>query len=49
MVATKALLRHGLREKLDVALESESLLLIQHWCSSECQEAIKVYIEEKGQ
>ena len=49
MEATKALLRHSLRKKLDVALESESLLLVQHWCSSECQEAIKTYVEEKGQ
>ncbi|XP_058805115.1 uncharacterized protein LOC131672128 [Phymastichus coffea] len=49
MEATKALLRHSLRKKLDVALESESFLLIQHWCSEECQEAIKAYIEEKGQ
>ncbi|CAG5106506.1 Protein of unknown function [Cotesia congregata] len=47
MEATKALLRHSLRKKLDAALESESYLLIQHWCSIECQEAIKLYLDEK--
>lgn len=49
MEATKALLRHSLRKKLDAALESESYLLIQHWCSIECQEAIKAYLDEKVQ
>ncbi|KAH0537860.1 nucleolar protein dao-5-like [Cotesia glomerata] len=49
MEATKALLRHSLRKKLDAALESESYLLIQHWCSIECQEAIKLYLDEKVQ
>ncbi|KYQ58223.1 Chromodomain Y-like protein [Trachymyrmex zeteki] len=47
MEATKALLRHSLRKKLDAALESETYLLIQHWCSIECQTAIKAYIDEK--
>ncbi|XP_034940981.1 uncharacterized protein [Chelonus insularis] len=47
MVATKALLRHSLRKKLDAALESESYVLIQHWCSQECQEAIRTYLDEK--
>ncbi|EFN65862.1 Chromodomain Y-like protein 2 [Camponotus floridanus] len=49
MEATKALLRHSLRKKLDAALESETYLLIQHWCSVECQTAIKAYIEGKIQ
>ncbi|KAM0734953.1 Chromodomain Y-like protein 2 [Formica fusca] len=49
MEATKALLRHSLRKKLDAALESETYLLIQHWCSMECQTAIKAYIEGKIQ
>ncbi|KAL0106022.1 hypothetical protein PUN28_016027 [Cardiocondyla obscurior] len=47
MEATKALLRHSLRKKLDAALESETYLLIQHWCSAECQNAITAYIDEK--
>ncbi|XP_011687299.1 PREDICTED: uncharacterized protein LOC105449665 isoform X1 [Wasmannia auropunctata] len=47
MEATKALLRHSLRKKLDAALESETYLLIQHWCSVECQTAIKAYIDGK--
>ncbi|XP_024886389.1 proteoglycan 4-like isoform X1 [Temnothorax curvispinosus] len=49
MEATKALLRHSLRKKLDAALESETYLLIQHWCSAECQTAIKAYIDGKIQ
>ncbi|KAJ8672832.1 hypothetical protein QAD02_004092 [Eretmocerus hayati] len=49
MEATKALLRFSLRKKLSIAIESESLLLVNHWCSSECQEAIRDYIKEKGQ
>ncbi|XP_076247387.1 uncharacterized protein LOC143187200 isoform X2 [Calliopsis andreniformis] len=49
MEATKALLRHTLRKKLDAALESETYLLIQHWCSTECQTAIKAYIDGKVQ
>lgn len=49
MEATKALLRHSLRKKLDAALESETYLLIQHWCSVECQTAIKAYIDGKIQ
>ncbi|KAK0182716.1 hypothetical protein PV327_000825 [Microctonus hyperodae] len=49
MEATKALLRHSLRKKIDAALESESYLLIQHWCSAECQEAIRAYMDEKVQ
>lgn len=49
MEATKALLRHSLRKKLDAALESESYLLVQHWCSAECQEAIRAYMDEKVQ
>ncbi|XP_072765239.1 uncharacterized protein [Anoplolepis gracilipes] len=49
MEATKALLRHSLRKKLDAALESETYLLIQHWCSVECQTAVKAYIEGKIQ
>ncbi|XP_018402163.1 PREDICTED: uncharacterized protein LOC108779275 isoform X2 [Cyphomyrmex costatus] len=47
MEATKALLRHSLRKKLDAALESETYLLIQHWCSIECQTTIKAYIDGK--
>ncbi|XP_043497629.1 uncharacterized protein LOC122521185 [Polistes fuscatus] len=47
MEATKALLRHSLRKKLDAALESETYLLIQNWCSTECQLAIKAYIDGK--
>lgn len=47
MEATKTLLRHSLRKKLDAALESETYLLIQHWCSIECQNAIKAYIDGK--
>ncbi|KYM80222.1 Chromodomain Y-like protein [Atta colombica] len=47
MEATKALLRHSLRKKLDAALESETYLLIQHWCSIECQTAIKAYVDGK--
>ncbi|XP_026670345.1 uncharacterized protein LOC108626137 isoform X2 [Ceratina calcarata] len=49
MEATKTLLRHSLRKKLDAALESETYLLIQHWCSAECQTAIKAYIDGKIQ
>lgn len=49
MEATKALLRHSLRKKLDAALESETYLLIQHWCSVECQTAMKAYIDGKVQ
>ncbi|XP_043259998.1 putative leucine-rich repeat-containing protein DDB_G0290503 [Colletes gigas] len=49
MEATKALLRQSLRTKLDAALESETYLLIQHWCSAECQTAIKAYIDGKVQ
>ncbi|XP_076281569.1 uncharacterized protein LOC143209600 isoform X2 [Lasioglossum baleicum] len=49
MEATKALLRHSLRKKLDAALESETYLLIQHWCSAECQTAMKAYIDGKVQ
>lgn len=49
MEAMKALLRHSLRKKLDAALESESYLLVQHWCSAECQAAIKAYIDGKIQ
>ncbi|XP_067215943.1 titin homolog isoform X2 [Linepithema humile] len=49
MEATKALLRHSLRKKLDAALESETYLLIQHWCSADCQNAIKAYIDGKIQ
>ncbi|XP_015608329.1 uncharacterized protein LOC107274086 isoform X2 [Cephus cinctus] len=49
MEATKALLRNSHRKELDAALESESYLLVQHWCSSECQRAIKSYIDEKVQ
>ncbi|XP_066588433.1 uncharacterized protein [Prorops nasuta] len=47
MEATKALLRHSLRRKLEAALESETFLLIQHWCSTECQTAMKDYIDGK--
>ncbi|XP_015120706.1 muscle M-line assembly protein unc-89 [Diachasma alloeum] len=49
MEATKALLRHSLRSKLAAALESESYLLVQHWCSTECQNAIRAYMDEKVQ
>ncbi|XP_014215335.1 mucin-4 isoform X2 [Copidosoma floridanum] len=49
MEATKAMLRRSLRESLDPYLESESYLLVQHWISSECQGAMKAFIEEKGQ
>ncbi|XP_011875959.1 PREDICTED: uncharacterized protein LOC105566507 isoform X2 [Vollenhovia emeryi] len=49
MEATKTLLRHSLRKKLDAALESETYLLIQHWCTTECQTAIKAYIDGKIQ
>ena len=49
MEATKALLRHSLRKKLDAALASENYLLVEHWCSSECQAAITAYIDEKIQ
>lgn len=49
MEATKALLRHSLRKKLDAALESETYLLTQQWCSAECQTAIKAYIDGKIQ
>ncbi|XP_011632936.1 uncharacterized protein LOC105424416 isoform X1 [Pogonomyrmex barbatus] len=49
MEATKALLRHSLRKKIDAALESETYLLVQHWCSAECQTAIKAYIDGKIQ
>ncbi|XP_011305894.1 titin [Fopius arisanus] len=49
MEATKALLRHSLRSKLSAALESESYLLVQHWCSTECQNAIRAYMDEKVQ
>lgn len=49
MEATKVLLRHSLRKKLDAALESETYLLVQQWCSAECQTAIKAYIDGKIQ
>ncbi|XP_033229938.1 uncharacterized protein LOC117181418 [Belonocnema kinseyi] len=47
MKATKALLRQSLRNKLNAALESETHILVQHWCSAECQEAIKAYVARK--
>lgn len=46
MEATKALLRHSLRTKLDAALESETHLLVQHWISAECQSNFKKFLEE---
>lgn len=49
MIATKAMLRQSLRENLDSYLDSENYLLVQQWISPECQEAIKAFIEEKGQ
>ncbi|XP_063236625.1 uncharacterized protein LOC134538935 [Bacillus rossius redtenbacheri] len=45
MEATKALLRHGLRAKLDAALDSEAQLLVQHWSSAECQEGLRRFLE----
>ena len=47
METTKAFLRHSLRKKLDGALDSESLLLVLHWCTAECQEAIRSFISDK--
>nr|CAD7423466.1 unnamed protein product [Timema monikensis] len=47
MEATKALLRHSLRSKLDAALDSESALLVQHWCSSECQASFRSFLEQE--
>ncbi|XP_043467472.1 probable serine/threonine-protein kinase DDB_G0282963 isoform X2 [Leptopilina heterotoma] len=43
MEATKALLRQSLRNKLNDALESETHILVNQWCSDECQVAIKKY------
>ncbi|XP_049810148.1 uncharacterized protein LOC126253090 [Schistocerca nitens] len=45
MEATKALLRHGLRTKLEASLESEIHLLVQHWCTTECQNNIRNFLE----
>lgn len=45
MEATKALLRHGLRTKLEASLESEVHLLVQHWCTTECQNNIRNFLD----
>ncbi|GLH12041.1 Chromodomain Y-like protein 2 [Gryllus bimaculatus] len=47
MEATKALLRHSLRTKLDAALESETHLLVQHWISAECQASFKKFLDDE--
>lgn len=47
MEATKAILRQDLRQKLDAALESEMCILTDHWCSMECQAAMKAYIDDQ--
>ncbi|KAF4524916.1 hypothetical protein B566_EDAN013665 [Ephemera danica] len=48
MEGSKLLLRDSLRSNLDAALEAESALLVQHWCSSECQNAYRALLEAEG-
>ncbi|XP_071453310.1 uncharacterized protein [Hetaerina americana] len=45
MQAMKALLRLNLRVKLEATLDSESSLLVQHWCSPECQRNFRKFLE----
>ncbi|XP_046396986.1 uncharacterized protein LOC124163918 isoform X2 [Ischnura elegans] len=45
MQAMKALLRLNLRVKLEATLDSESSLLVQHWCSPECQRNFRRFLE----
>lgn len=47
MLATKTLLRKNLRKNLDVDLEAEAQILIEQWCTPECQQLIKAYLDEK--
>ena len=49
MEATKSVLRQDLCKKLEEALEADSKMLVQHWCSDECQERIKTYLNEQIQ
>lgn len=47
MEATKALLRHTLRAKLEAALDSEVPLLVQHWISTECQTNFRRFLDDE--
>lgn len=47
MEATKALLRHTLRAKLEAVLDSEVPLLVQHWISSECQTNFRHFLDDE--
>jgi len=47
MEATKALLRHTLRAKLEAALDSEVPLLVQHWISMECQTNFRRFLDDE--
>ncbi|XP_069701223.1 serine-rich adhesin for platelets [Periplaneta americana] len=47
MEATKALLRHSLRAKLEAALDSEVPLLVQHWISAECQANFRRFLDDE--
>lgn len=46
MEATKALLRHSLRTKLEAALDLEVPLLVRHWITNECQKNFQRFLEE---
>lgn len=47
MEATKALLRHTLRAKVEAALDSEVSLLVQHWISTECQTNFRRFLDDE--
>lgn len=48
MEATKSLLRQGMNEKLDEQLKTETKLLQEQWCSEECQERFKEYLQQEA-
>ncbi|KAJ9580254.1 hypothetical protein L9F63_004067 [Diploptera punctata] len=47
MVATKALLRHSQRIKLENAIDLELPLLTRHWVTNECQKNFQRFLEDE--
>lgn len=48
MEATKLLLRRGMNAKLEEQLETEEKLLREHWCSDECQNRFKEFLQQEA-
>ena len=48
MEATKKLLRQAMNAKLGEQLETEAKLLQEQWCSDECQNLFKEYLQQEA-